>query len=59
MGHGEDRSVSWVVTRRIDGEVVGEFFSREIVAKIDPEKYLVETTERYLARINRELRSAR
>lgn len=45
---------SWVITRKSDGRVVGEFFDRENVSMFDPEKVLIETAAAYLARINEE-----
>ncbi|MDR8920512.1 hypothetical protein [Burkholderia multivorans] len=46
---------SWVVSRKADGEVIGEFFERRNVEAFDPEKVLVETALQYLIRINRTL----
>ena len=47
---------SWTVTRKADGEVIGEFFDRRNVELFNPEKVIIETTAQYLARINRDLR---
>lgn len=47
---------SWVVTRRADRSVIGEFYSREIVAKFNPATCVIETAAMYLGRINREIR---
>ncbi len=43
---------SWVVTRRSDGHVIGEFFDRKNVNKFDPKKVRIETAAEYLGRIN-------
>jgi hypothetical protein len=51
------RCNSWVVTRRATGEVIGEFFDREAVARFNPEVCLIETTIDYLGRINTEIAS--
>lgn len=45
---------SWVITRKSDGRVVGEFYERANVAMFDPEKVVIETAVVYLARINQE-----
>lgn len=49
-------SGSWVVTEKLTGKVVGEFFNQKTVEKINTKKYLVETAGQYLGRINRESR---
>lgn len=43
---------SWVVTRKADGQVIGEFFNRKNVEQFNPEKVTIETTLQYLCRIN-------
>lgn len=48
---------SWVVTRRADGEVIGEFFDRRTVEAFNPETCLIETTAQYLGRVNREIKA--
>ena len=49
-------SGSWVVTEKLTGKVIGEFFNQKTVEKINTKKYLVETAGQYLGRINRESR---
>lgn len=48
---------SWVVTRKKDGTVIGEFFKRQrdFVERFNLEKVTVETTLQYLVRINKEI----
>lgn len=48
---------SWVVSRKLDGSVIGEFFSHEVVARFNPATTTVETAAAYLARINLKIRS--
>jgi hypothetical protein len=43
---------SWVVSRK-SGEVIGEFFERSTVEKLNEVTCVVETTTAYLARVNR------
>lgn len=43
---------SWIVTRKADSAVIGEFFSRANVERFDPAKVVIETAQQYLARIN-------
>lgn len=43
---------SWVVTRKRTGEVIGEFYSRQAVARFSPATCLIETAAQYLARVN-------
>lgn len=43
---------SWVVSRKADGQVIGEFFNVNNVKKFNPNKVIVETTLQYLCRIN-------
>lgn len=44
---------SWVVIRKSDGVVIGEFFNRKNVEKFDPEKVTVMTTAQYLGSLNK------
>jgi len=45
---------SWVVTRKSDGQVIGEFFHRRSVERFNPEKVLIETAAQYMGRLNRD-----
>ena len=47
---------SWVITRRIGGYVVGEFYNRKLVACFDPAKVIVETAAQYLGRMNAKIK---
>lgn len=47
---------SWVVTRKADGSVIGEFYDQNNVKKFNPETCNVETALQYLQRINREIK---
>jgi hypothetical protein len=47
---------SWVVTRLIDGTVIGEFFTKSIVEQFNPNTCRVETAAQYLGRVNRAIR---
>lgn len=50
----EPQCGSWVVIRKADGAVVGEFFNRKTVECINQEKYEVLTALQHLARLNRD-----
>lgn len=50
---------SWVVSRKADGSVIGEFFERSNVERFNPETCLIETAAQYLGRLNQGLREAR
>jgi hypothetical protein len=50
-------SGSWVVTRKVDGSVIGEFYERGNVEKFNSETCVVETRYQYLCRINREIKN--
>lgn len=52
----EHHSVSWVVTRKATGEVIGEFFVRESVERFNHENCLIETAAQYLCRIASEIK---
>lgn len=43
---------SWVVTRKADGRVIGEFYNRKNIERFNPEKVLIQTTAEYLANLN-------
>lgn len=43
---------SWIVTRKATGEVIGEFFDRQVVERFNPETCLIETAAQYLGRFN-------
>lgn len=53
--HLEPHCGSWVVSRKKDGSVIGEFFDRKAVEQFNPETCIVETTLQYLGRVNREI----
>lgn len=44
---------SWVVTRKADGTVIGEFFNRKNIERFNPEKVLIQTADVYLAGLNK------
>jgi len=46
---------SWIVTRKRDGHVIGEFFSRGVVGQFRRDEYLIETAAQYLTRLNQSL----
>lgn len=48
-------SGSWIVTRKNDGSVVGEFYERDNVEKFNPDTCQVETAYQYHCRINRKI----
>ncbi|MFC8688188.1 hypothetical protein [Brevibacillus porteri] len=45
-------SGSWIVTRKTDGSVIGEFYDLKNVEKFNPDTCQVETAYQYLCRIN-------
>jgi hypothetical protein len=47
---------SWVVSRKADSTVIGEFFERYNVEKFNSATCTVETGYQYLTRINREVK---
>lgn len=49
---------SWVVSRKDTGEAVAELYVRGNVERVNSDRYTVETSAAYLARINRQIRSA-
>lgn len=44
--------MSWIITRKSTGEVIGEFFDRRSVARFNPATCLIETVGDYLTRFN-------
>lgn len=44
---------SWIVTRKVSGEVIGEFYNRVSLDRFNPEKVLIQTAAQYLATYNR------
>lgn len=50
---------SWIATRIADNSVVGEFFERNNLLKLNPKTIRVETAAQYLGRVNKELREQR
>lgn len=44
---------SWVVTRKADDEVIGEFYNRENIERFNPEKVIIETADVYLCGLNK------
>lgn len=51
-------SGSWVVSRKKDGSVIGEFYDLENVKKFNTETCNVETALQYLQRINCETKQS-
>jgi len=49
----EHISGSWIVTRKKEGSVIGEFYNSETVERFNPDTCHVETALQYLCRINR------
>lgn len=49
LGHG---CGSWVVTCKVTGRAVAELFSARNVGRVNRERYAVEATNAYLARLN-------
>lgn len=47
--------MSWIITRRSTGEVIGEFYDYRNVARFNPEKVLIETALEHLQRINKQI----
>lgn len=43
---------SWIVTRKADGQVIGEFYNRKNIERFNPEKVLIQTADVYLASLN-------
>jgi hypothetical protein len=48
----EEMNMSWILTCKSDGEVIGEFYDRRMVDRFNPSKVLIETAGEYLGRIN-------
>lgn len=40
---------SWIVTRKSDSQVIGEFYERSSVERFNPDKVRIETAVTYLA----------
>jgi hypothetical protein len=51
------RVSSWVVSRKSDGAVIGEFFDYRNVCKFDPSKVVIESSYVYLCRLNALIRA--
>ena len=47
---------SWIITRKGDATVIGEFFDRRTVERFNPDTCLIETAAQYLGRLNSNLR---
>lgn len=52
------RANSWVLSHRESGAVICETYSPKIVAAVNPEKVLVESSYDYLCRINAQIKAA-
>jgi hypothetical protein len=46
---------SWIVTRKDNGKVIGEFYSLRNVKKFDSSKVVVTTAYEYLVTLNRKI----
>ena len=44
---------SWVASRIATGEVIGEFYSKKLLARFNPATVKIETAMQYLKRLNR------
>ena len=49
---------SWVITRKSDGDVVMETFSKSVASKINTDKYDVTPIYQYLTELNKKVKSA-
>jgi len=49
-------SASWVIVRKLDGEVIFETFSENVVRKLNTEKYTAIPILEYLVGINKDAR---
>ena len=49
---------SWVITRKSDGDVVMETFSKSVASKINTNKYDVTPIYQYLTELNKKVKSA-
>lgn len=52
-------SRAWIVTRKVDNSLIGEFYERSNVEKFNFVTCRVETSMEYLTRINREIRTCK
>lgn len=55
----QDGSGSWVVSRKSDNSVIGEFFDPKSLRVFDPRKVRIETAKKYLVRLNRDIKSGK
>ena len=55
----EQHCGSWIITRKRDAAVIGEFFDRRTVERFNPDTCLIETAAQYLGRINSHHRALR
>lgn len=53
----EHNSGSWIISRK-DGTIIGEFYDRSNVRQFNSETCIVETSLKYLSRINRALKES-
>ena len=49
---------SWVITRKSDGDVVMETFSKSVASKINTNKYNVTPIYQHLTELNKKVKSA-
>ena len=49
---------SWVITRKSDGAVIMEIFSKSVACKINTNKYDVTPIYQYLTELNKKVKSA-
>ena len=49
---------SWVITRKSDGDIVMETFSKSVASKINTDKYDVTPIYQYLTELNKKVKSA-
>lgn len=47
--------MSWVISRKETGEVIGEFFDHRTVERFNPKTCLIETAGQYLCRLNADI----
>ena len=48
---------SWIVIRKSDGAAVCELFSRQLVERVNRDKFAILTTAQYLGAFNRSIRA--
>lgn len=48
---------SWIVIRKNNNEIIGEFFDRKNLEKFNPEKAIIKTSYQHLVDVNKTIKN--